>query len=872
MKKILLVLLLSTVFAGAELTQISPLGKKFLEKHCFDCHDEDVQKGKIRLDNLDFNFADAANRKLWTDIFDIVSLGEMPPKKKKRPAHEDLVQFLESIEKPLIAYEKSQNYKSHTRIRRLNRQEFQETLAGILKTDLNIVDLLPEDAQGHGFDTVGEVLNVSSVQLEAYLKAIDQALDQATYLYDRPQTKTYDLSFLHSKNLMERDRGSMTAFADKDGMVFFSPQRLAGLSPVINYYSVPYPGRYKVKVSAETVRSQKPLTLLVRMGDQGYSEGDSVPKTMLGYVDVQPGADQEFSFQGDFVRGQYFRAFPATLPYLKMGGLYKGKQDTFQGPGIKVKSVTIAGPYYKSWPPESHKVLWGNTQTKRLAGVQAHIDHNKHIESPPALKAKPKMTKGKRIEGKRRNHYDPKQKWGGEPIHPDVRSPKPLHALYELSPLDAKSESASLLTSFLEKAFRRKVSDAQAAYYIKLVHNWLDRGISFERAMRTGYKAILTSPDFLYMKSSLVKGNGSGNVELNNLALAERLAYFLWSSAPDKELLSLAAENKLNSEDVLEKQVERMLKDSRSEKFISNFLGQWLDLRKIDFTTPDRSLYPEYKDIMMWSMKEETHSFIRELISKDLSVLNVIDSDFVMVNEELAKLYEIPGVRGPEIRKVMLPKDSVRGGVITMGSVLKVTANGTTTSPVVRGVWILERIMGIHPPAPPTEVPAIEPDLNGAVTVLDQLKKHRQDSKCSSCHNLIDPPGVVLESFDVIGGYRKNYRALDPAKVKEGDGGHLSEKPAPVIWHKGLPVVSEDMLSDGRKFKDIKEFKKLLLQDPAKVAYNVGEKLIIYGRGSGLSFSERYELKQIVSKVESQSYGFRTFLKEIVKSAIFRRK
>ncbi|MCM8533196.1 MAG: DUF1592 domain-containing protein, partial [Lentisphaeraceae bacterium] len=716
MSKFNLIIVLCFLASILDATQLSPLSKKFIEKHCSDCHDEDVQKGDVRLDNLSFNFTDKENISIWTNVFDAVSQGNMPPKKKKRPSEIEKAQFLKNIETSLISFEKSLKV-SHTRIRRLNRQEFETTLSDLLETKLNIVDLLPEDAQSHGFDTVGDVLNVSSVQIESYLRAIDVALDQATYLYDKPARKEYNLSFLHSRTLMERDRKSMTAYADKDGMVFFSPQRLAGLSPVINCYSVAYPGKYIVKVKAEAVRSTKPLTLLVRMGDQGYSEGDKVPKTILGYVDVIPGKTQEFSFEGDFIRGQYFRAYPVTLPFLKMGGSFKGKQDTFLGPGIKVKDVKISGPIYKTWPPKSHKVLWGNTRLRKLKDVKPHLDHNKHLEFPPKLIAKPKMTRGKKVLGRIKNYYDPKQKWGGEAIYPDVRTPKDLHPIYEFAPSDSKKEATELIQRFLIKAFRREVRESESGFYVALVHGWLEQGIPFERAMKAGYKAILTSPDFLYLKSSLVKDKENGDTFLTDQALAERLAYLLWSSSPDKELDGLVKNKKINQSKVLDEQVERMLRDSRSNNFFKNFVGQWLDLRKIDFTSPDKHLYPEFNSFMKWSMTEESMAFLKELIHKDLSLLNVVDSDFVMINEELAKLYEIPGVKGPHIRRVKLPKDSVRGGVMTMGSVLKVTANGSTTSPIVRGVWILERIMGIHPPPPPSEVPAIEPDLNGAETV-----------------------------------------------------------------------------------------------------------------------------------------------------------
>src|SRR6185369_36566 len=237
-------------------------------------------------------------------------------------------------------------------------------------------------------------------------------------------------------------------------------------------------------------------------------------------------------------------------------------------------------------------------------------------------------------------------------------------------------------------------------------------------------------------------------------------SYFLWSSMPDGELFKLAEAKKLREPGVLRVQVERMLRDPKAASFTENFTGQWLSLRAIDATSPDRTLYPEYDDILKVAMVKETKMFFDEVLKNDLSLTNFVASDFTFVNARLAKHYGIPGVEGMEMRKVALTPEIHRGGVLTMASVMKVTANGTTTSPVLRGAWVLDRILGTPPPKPPADVEAIEPDIRGATTIRAQLAKHRDNGQCASCHAKIDPPGFALESFDVIGGWRDHYRSI----------------------------------------------------------------------------------------------------------------
>ena len=297
---------------------------------------------------------------------------------------------------------------------------------------------------------------------------------------------------------------------------------------------------------------------------------------------------------------------------------------------------------------------------------------------------------------------------------------------------------------------------------------------------------------------------------LDDHALATRLALFLWNSVPDDTLRALADRGELGKPDVLRAQTERLLDDPKARRFVEAFTDYWLDLRKIDDTSPSTTLYNDYEldDPLKLAAVEETRLFFAELLRADLPARNVVDSDFTFLNERLADHYGIPGVAGVNFRKVKLPADSVRGGLMTQASVLKVTANGTTTSPVLRGHWITERILGLETPPPPPSVEAVEPDIRGAVTIRQQLDKHRADASCASCHRKMDPPGFALESFDVMGGYRERYRAVSD-KVPPVKGFGMNGQA--FAFHYALPVDSAGELPDGRPFKDVRELKKLLV-------------------------------------------------------------
>jgi hypothetical protein len=290
-------------------------------------------------------------------------------------------------------------------------------------------------------------------------------------------------------------------------------------------------------------------------------------------------------------------------------------------------------------------------------------------------------------------------------------------------------------------------------------------------------------------------------------------------------------------------------------------------LRRIAETTPDKLLYPEFDELLQVSMVTETEAFFEELLRDNLSVTNFIDSDFAMLNERLARLYQIDGVRGQEFRRVELPSGSHRGGILGQAGILKVTANGSNTSPVVRGAWVMKNVLGQPVPPPPPDVPAVEPDIRGAVTIREQLAKHRQQTSCSSCHRKIDPAGFALENFDVIGGWRERYRSAlvgDPVK------GRIDGLNVKFLW--GREVDAGDTLPDGRRFANVDELKKLLLADPEQIARCVAGKLLTYATGGGLQFADRQTIEEIVKRSRDHDLGLRTIVHEVVQSPAFLNK
>ncbi|HIG29757.1 MAG TPA: DUF1588 domain-containing protein [Verrucomicrobiales bacterium] len=415
-------------------------------------------------------------------------------------------------------------------------------------------------------------------------------------------------------------------------------------------------------------------------------------------------------------------------------------------------------------------------------------------------------------------------------------------------------DAKRLLERFVFRMYRRGQADAEEVKALmSIYHRARELDVSFTDAVIAAMATALCSADFLFLDSN------KGLLDKN--ALASRLAFFLWNGPPDEALRA----------DPDGGQVDRMLNDKRSHRFVDAFLDYWLDLRDLNANAPDAELYPDYylDDWLTESSLLETRMFFRELIDKNLPARNLVDADFVFANERLAQHYELPAMEGAQLRRVKLPKGSVRGGLLTQASVLRVTANGTTTSPVVRGAWVMERIMGLEIPPPPSGVEAITPDTRGATTIREQLDLHRAAKSCAACHIKFDPAGFALESFDVTGGWRDNYRAV--GDIGETVGGFGKNGHA-FLYRLAQEIDPSATLPDGNQFRGIQEFKALLLKDERTIARNLVKRLVTYATGATISFADRAKVEHILDQALEDEYGVRTLIHGVVTSEMFLKK
>lgn len=424
------------------------------------------------------------------------------------------------------------------------------------------------------------------------------------------------------------------------------------------------------------------------------------------------------------------------------------------------------------------------------------------------------------------------------------------------------ADAEQIIAKILPRAFRRPVQPAETRPYLQLFKAATDAGRPFESALRVSLKAMLCSPEFLFLDEP--------GRPISQHALASRLSYFLWSSMPDEKLSALADRGTLSEPEILREQVERMLNSPKATALTKNFTGQWLDLRSINFTEPDAGLYPEFDELLRISMVSETELFFDDILKNDRSVTTFVDSDFTFLNARLASHYGIEGVAGQEFRRVRLPADSVRGGLLTQASILKVTANGTYTSPVLRGVWLLEKILGTPTSPPPDNVGAVEPDIRGATTIREQLALHRNAESCAACHSRIDPPGFALECFDPIGGFRTRYRTM----AEDAERPNLRQAPFTFNWVRyriGQPVDSTATLPDGRELNSIQAFRKHLAAQPDQLTRNLARQLMTYALGRRMGFVDRPAIEEIVRTTRNQHYGFRSLVHALVQSPTFKK-
>ena len=847
-------LLISSGFVLAAPSAPPPVATAFFNQHCMDCHDSDSKKGGLDLSTFSFDLNTPKTFDEWVKIHDRVRDGEMPPKKHPRPKADEMAAFLKSIGDPMVAVDRAKEAIEGRSIwRRLNRYEYENAVRDLLNAPwLQIKEMLPEDGESHRFNKDGMALSVSHVQMAGYLDAAEYALREVTPAQVKQPPTTTVRYYARQQNAFvgkmkfqvfnrspERSTFPMIGWqAQPDVADGTSPVTVGAKDPVkreqeafgvvassyepielrFDKFTAPVSGHYKLRFKAYTFWAapldQKRWWVPDRSNlSRGHRDepitiySDTQPRLLrwLGTFDVSPDPSVH-ELDVELLAGESIRPDAARLFRSRPPAWHNPLAEKDGCPGVAFNWMEVEGPIYDQWPTAGEKLLFGELAMK-------------------------------------------------DPAHSSDA--------VEIVSKNPAADAPRLLKNFMTRAYRRPIADAEVQRFLAVINTALQSGDTFSDAMASGYSAVLCSPDFVCLQEK------PGH--LDDYAIASRLSFFLWNSSPDDQLRQLAAQNRLHQPDVLRAQVDRMLDDPKSRRFVDAFLDYWLDLRKIVATAPDATLYPDYylDDLLVESSVQESQLFFGDLIHQNLPASNIVSSNFTYLNERLATHYGIPGVAGVALRRVELSPNSPRGGLMTQASVLKVTANGTTTSPVVRGAWIMERILGKPPPPPPGNVAAIEPDIRGATTIRAQLEKHRSLATCAACHAKIDPAGFALENFDVMGGWRDFYRATGGDNPVAIGIGHNGQKFA---FHQGQPVDASGVLPDGRKFNDIRGLKNLLLADQRQIARNLVGQLVVYSTGAPVRFGDRPQVEAILDRAAKSNYGVRSLIQELVQSELFQMK
>lgn len=827
---------------------------EFLQANCVACHNRETKKGNLDLTALKPDYEDARVFATWVRVHDRVRDGEMPPQGMPQPDAATRHGFLKTLAEPMIKADAARiSGEGRAVWRRMNRYEYENTLRDLLDAPwLQIKELLPEDGEAHRFNKSGAALGVSHVQISRYLTAAEYALREVMARDEKQpatETKRYysreQRAFTNKVEFSQFNTASERATfpllgnaADVAVLKKEAPMTVGAADPVkrelesmgvvassyepleirFNQFKARVPGRYKLRLNAHSfwagpeseAKWWKPSRTEASAGRTRepvtlYAEIPPRQMRYLGNVDVSPEASVQ-ELEVYLLKDETIRPDAVRFFRSRPPNWRNPLAEKDGQPGVAFRWLEVTGPICDQWPGRGHRLMFGALPIKKSAKGQIEI-----ISTNP------------------------------------------------------RADAEKLLRNFLQRAYRHatpQAIEADVQRFLKLVDTALKNDGSFANAMITAYSAALCSPAFVTLEENLGR--------LDDHALAARLAYFLWNSEPDATLRDLAAQGALRKPAALRAQVERLLGDAKSQRFVTAFLDYWLDLRKVNISSPDELLYSDYylDDYLVESSAAETREFFAELVRGDLPAHNVIASDFVMINERLAAHYGLAGVAGSQIRRVGLPPNSVRGGLLTQASVLKVTANGTTTSPVVRGAWMMERILGKPVPPPPPGTPAVEPDIRGATTLRQQLEKHRTQASCNACHAKFDPAGFALENFDVFGGWRDQYRALAEGEKAPGIGKNGQRFAFRYIQ----PVDASGALPDGRSFHDVRELKRLLLADERQIARNLTNQLLVFATGAAVQFSDRPKVEAILDRAAPKNYGVKSLIQLLIESELFRNK
>lgn len=810
--------------------ELTPL----VEEHCSDCHAGPKAKGGLDLRQLSTRVQDRATRERWIRVHDRIQNGEMPPPEKAALGEGERARMVGLLGEALLRVDGEEVARSgRGPLRRINREEYQHNLREVLLLPrLDIRDMLPEDREGHHFNKSTETLDMSREQVTAYLEAAEVALRAAMVTEDAPW-----------KVAVYRAVGtdlfpSIGTFGNRQAMFFAKGDQAVKLES-------------KVSKEEETRRAQdEELELaLFRSASWPYF---GYPKRFLARME----GEYRIRFWARAVRQvEGFRMVPGEVPQPMTFRARKPSGPCIAGDPRAtggILDITPEGAVYET----RLQLKEGETFEYSLLGLPVPLAFN--IKGGPPTYRFPPFPEGGQpgvafrwleVEG---------------PLAPTEWPPASHRVLFDTLPVgkepaDPRGEARRLVRRFAAHAVRESFSEEDLLGFEGLVLARLDRGEPFAASLLAGYKAILCSGPFLYLREP--------KRAEDHFAIASRISHFLTETRPDETLAGLARKGLLRDRRVLRSEGERLIAGESFDRFIQNFTGYWLHLRQLRREDPDIRLYPEYRfdDYLVESLEQETRAFVRAMIRENMPATVLVTSDFVYANDRLARHYGLEPLSGSHLRKVALPNGSPYGGLLTQGAILKVTSNGTTTSPVVRGAWVMDRLLGMPPPPPPPNVPAVEPDIRGAKTIRDLLALHTRDAACSACHRRFDPVGVALENFDVLGGWRERYRGLEAGETVKG----IDRAGHEYAYAVSAPVDSSARLADGRAFSNIQDLKKLLADNPRQLAKNLLHQFTLYATGTPVRFSDRAEIEAILDACAAGGYGVRDLLLGLMESRIF---
>ncbi len=782
----------------------------FIEKHCIRCHGPKKEEGDIRFDRLSRDFKAGIDTHHWAEALDKVNSGAMPPKKEPQPTQKEISEFVSSLDARLkegrAARMAARPAVSHYR---LSRKEYQNTVYDLLgvRYDPAKPGELNEDTLWHGFERIGSELSLSPSHVDRYYRASELVLDRAFSTAAGEARKVRKTAADMRYNGGKSQQEVLDRFGIKRPLrqLLYPGSVHHALSP--NWFGKTGPehsGLYKVRIQASGIRPIGGQTAHLSIGKRTGEE------TVDGLIEFDLTAPEDSPQVYEF---EVFLEMPMSLDFCVVATDVVDRRA-----GAAFRNALNSGNYIFTHSSE--------TRLLNQNAPQMFDDKGNGLFSIVLLDW---------IE------------WEG-PLQTDEEKAR-RNGVFP--PDDATPEVvAEHLRRFAERAWRRAVKPNELAEYVRAYNSEREAGEKLVDAYRVALQGVLTSRHFIY----LVEGDPVARERLTDAEFASRLSYFLWSSMPDDGLIAAVQSGKLNG-DGLKQEVDRLLTDSKTNRFVNDFSRQWLQLHRLGMFPPDKKLYPTYDAWLETSLRAEPIEFFREMFSKNLPIDSFIDSDWTMANSRLCDFYGLPSPKADGFQRVSLKPEDHRGGLLTMGAVLGLTSDGTRHRPVHRGVWVSEAIFNKTPPPPPANVDPIEPipPTGTKITIRQRIEAHAKNASCAACHRNIDPLGLAFDQYDAVGQWRT--RELVPTGIGEN------------------PLVNASgEMPDGRSFKDSDQFKKLLLKDRDQVARAFIEHLCTYALRRVLTVDDRDDLMKIEAEAKKNEYRVKDIIRAVVMSDLIRKR